>query len=83
MKYKIGQKIKFTNSFTINASKGKKFKVCPGDEAMIVRKIDNAMAEVVYTKGQAKGLSQNLDIEVDDGLDEDGIAKKIMQELYK
>ncbi len=43
---------------------------------MIVRKIDDNTGEIVYTKGSAKGLSQNIQIEVDEALNEEELAKK-------
>lgn len=81
MKYKIGQKIKFTNSFVIELANGKKAKIVKGDEAMVVRKVDEGTGEIVYTTGAAKGLSQIIDIDVDENVDSDYILKKIMNEL--
>ncbi|MBV7274863.1 hypothetical protein JMF89_10380 [Clostridiaceae bacterium UIB06] len=81
MKYKIGQKIKFTNSFVIELNNGKKAKIVKGDEAMVVRKVDKGSGEIVYTTGEAKGLSQIIDIDVDENIDSDYILKKIMNEL--
>ncbi|WP_251861083.1 hypothetical protein [Clostridium sp. Marseille-Q2269] len=83
MKYKIGQEIEFTNSFFIELSKGGKAKIVPGDKAMVVRKIDDTTGEIVYTTGNAKGLSQNIQIEVDEVLNNDELAKKILDEMYK
>lgn len=81
MKYKIGQKIKFTNSFIIDLANGKKAKIVKGDEAMVVRKVDKNSGEIVYTTGEAKGLSQTIDIDVDENVDSDYILKKIMSDL--
>ncbi|APQ76928.1 hypothetical protein EXM36_17455 [Clostridium botulinum] len=83
MKYKIGQEIEFTNSFAVELRKGGAVKVDPGDKAMIVRKIDDNTGEIVYTTGNAKGLSQNIQIEVDEALNEEELAKKILEEMYK
>lgn len=76
MKYRIGQEIEFTNEFVVELSKGGAVKVVPGDKAMVVRKIDNNTGEIVYTTGNARGLSQNIQIEVDEVLDEKELAKK-------
>jgi uncharacterized protein YlzI (FlbEa/FlbD family) len=81
MKYKIGQKIKFTNSFTIDLANGKKAKIVKGDQAMVVRKVGENSGEIVYTTGEAAGLSQIIDIQVDENVDSDYIVKKIMNEL--
>ncbi|KOR23771.1 hypothetical protein ACFLKB_01015 [Clostridium sp. FAM 1755] len=83
MKYKIGQEIGFTNEFVVELRKGGSVKVVPGDKAMIVRKIDDNTGEIVYTTGNAKGLSQNIQIEVDEVLNEEELAKKILEEMYK
>lgn len=83
MKYKIGQEIEFTNSFVVELRKGGAVKVDPGDKAMIVRKIDDNTGEIVYTKGNAKGLSQNIQIEVDEDLNEEELVKKILEGIYK
>lgn len=81
MKYKIGEKIKFTNNFTIETNKGKKVKILKGDEAMVVKKVDDTSGEIVYVTGEASGLSQVIKIEVDDNIDSDYFAKKIMEDL--
>lgn len=83
MKYKIGQKIKFTESFIIKLANGKKAKIQKGDEAVVVRKVDDTCGEVAYITGEASGLSQILSIQVDDNIDSDYLAKKIMEELNK
>lgn len=83
MKYKIGQEIEFTNSFMVELSKGGSVRVDEGDKAMIVKKIDDTTGEIVYTTGEAKGLSQNIEIQVDDALNEEELAKKILEEMYK
>lgn len=81
MKYKIGQKIQFTNEFIIDLENGKKAKIVNGDQAMVVRKVDEKSGEIVYITGQASGLSQVISLEVDDSVDADYLAKKIMEEL--
>lgn len=81
MKYKIGQKIEFTNEFTIELEKGKKARIIKGDTAMVVRKVDETSGEIVYITGQASGLSQIISIQVDDNVDADYLAKRIMEEL--
>lgn len=81
MKYKIGQKIEFTESFFLDLAGGGKAKVVKGDQAMVVRKVDDSSGEIVYTTGQASGLSKIIPIQVDDNIDTDYLAKKIMEEL--
>lgn len=81
MIYKIGQKIKFTSNFTIDLANGKTAKIAKGDEATVVKKIDNNSGEVVYNTGEAKGLSQILAIRVDDSIDEDYVLKKLLENL--
>lgn len=81
MKYKIGQKIKFTENFTIEVQNGKKVRVEKGDTAMVVRKVDETSGEILYITGEAAGLSQTISIEVDDNVDTDYLAKRIMDEL--
>lgn len=81
MKYKIGQKIAFTNPFVIDLSNGKKAKIKKGDQAMVMRKVDDTSGEIVYINGEASGFSQIIQIQVDDSVDTDYIAKKIIDEL--
>lgn len=81
MKYKIGQKIEFSGSFVIELSTGKKAKVKKGDQAMVMRKIDENSGEIVYISGEASGFSQIIKIKVDDNVDAEYLANKIMQEL--
>jgi hypothetical protein len=81
MKYKIGQKIKFTNNSIIETNKGKKVRILKGDEAMVVRKVDENSGEIVYVTGEATGLSQTIAIEVDGEIDADYLAKKIMEQM--
>ncbi|KAJ51800.1 hypothetical protein BD780_000590 [Clostridium tetanomorphum] len=80
-KYKIGQEIEFTNDFFIETAKGEKLEIKKGDRAMVVKKIDDNTGEIVYINGNAKGLSQNINIQVDDKVDEEEIAKKILESL--
>ena len=48
---------------------------------MVVRKVDEKSGEIVYITGQASGLSQVISLQVDDSVDADYLAKKIMEEL--
>lgn len=82
MKLKLGQKIQITSDFNLELQTGGVAKVKKGDIAQIVRKIDDTTAEVVFVNGEAKGKSKNLEIEVDDDINADEIAKKIMQKIY-
>jgi len=77
--YKIGQKIRFNNEFTIDLDNGKKAKIRRGDEATVVKKVDNNSGEIVYNTGEAKGFSQIIAIKVDDTLDVDYITKEILK----
>jgi uncharacterized protein YlzI (FlbEa/FlbD family) len=81
LKYKIGEKIEFTNEFTISVANGKKAKILKGDKAMVVRKVDDNSGEIVYITGEASGLSQIISIQVDDNVDADYLAKRIMEDL--
>ncbi|MBC2581341.1 hypothetical protein [Clostridium sp. DJ247] len=83
MKYKIGQKIEFTDNFSISVEKGKNANIVKGDQAIVVRKVGNTSGEIVYVTGEASGLSQVISIEVDDNIDADLLAKRIMDELGK
>lgn len=80
-KYKIGEKIQFTQNAVIETNKGKKVKIKKGDEAMVIRKVDDECGEIVYVTGEAAGLSQVIAIEVDGELNANYFAKKIMEEL--
>lgn len=81
MKYKIGQKIEFTNNFTVELEKGKKARIVKGDKAMVVRKVGENSGEIVYITGEAAGLSQVIEIDVDERVDADYIAGKIINDL--
>lgn len=81
MKYKIGQKIEFTDNFTIEVQNGKKAKIVRGDIAIVVRKVNETSGEILYTTGEVAGLSQIISIEVDENLDADYLAKRIMEDL--
>lgn len=81
MKYKIGQKIEFTNNFTVELEKGKKARIVKGDKAMVVRKVNENSGEIVYITGEAAGLSQIIAINVDEKVDADYIAGKIINNL--
>lgn len=81
MKYKIGQEIEITNKFFLNIANGEKVQVNPGDKAMVVKKINENMGEIIYISGNAKGHSQNINIEVDSKIDEEEIASRIMKQI--
>lgn len=81
MKYKIGQRIEFTDNFIIEVQNGKKAKIEKGDTAIVVRKVDKTSGEILYITGEAAGLSQTIAIEIDDNIDADYLAKKIMENL--
>ncbi|MDF2880894.1 MAG: hypothetical protein K0R54_1451 [Clostridiaceae bacterium] len=81
MKYKIGSEIEFTNNFEVNCENGKKASIAKGDKAIVSRKVDETSGEIIYTTGNAKGLIQIINIQVDDELDADLIAKKILSQL--
>lgn len=83
MKYKIGQQIEFTAPCKIKLAKGGTAQLVKGDKAMVVRKVDDSTGEIVYITGEAKGLSQVISIEVDDSIDTDVLAEKILKELGK
>ena len=81
MKVKLGQQIQFKKAHQIQLAEGGTATVKAGDSAMVVRKIDDTLGEIVYMTGAAKGLSHKIPLEVDDTLDTDSILKKIMNEL--
>lgn len=81
MKMKLGQQIRFKKDHKIQVQKGGTVLVKTGDVATIVKKIDEKTAEIVYVTGEAKGLSHQIALEVDDNLDVDDIVKKIMNNL--
>lgn len=81
MSVKLGQQIKFKKDHTIQVAKGGEVLVKSGDMARVVRKVDEKTAEIVYLTGEAKGLSQNILLEVENSLDVDSIAKKIMDNI--
>ncbi|ADK13514.1 MULTISPECIES: hypothetical protein [Clostridium] len=81
MKYKIGHEIQFTQSFWLPVEGGKKLKVLKGDKAVVVKKIDDNSGEILYMTGEASGKSQVINIQVDDEIDGDYIARQIMEEL--
>ncbi|MDP4145208.1 MAG: hypothetical protein Q8936_12125 [Bacillota bacterium] len=78
---KIGQVIKFKTDHKIELESGGTALVKKGDSAQILKKIDNKTAQVLYLTGEAKGKYQNLAIEVDDSMDADEIAKRLLREL--
>lgn len=81
MKYNIGSEIEFANNFKVDCKNGKSASVVKGDKAIVSRKVDEHSGEIIYTTGDAKGLAQIINIEVDDNLDADLIAKKILSQL--
>ncbi|MCR3761496.1 hypothetical protein [Clostridium felsineum] len=81
MKVSIGQVIEFKTDHYISLGVGGKLLIKKGDRARVVKKIDNITGEVVYLTGEAAGKCQQLMLEVNDDLDADAIAKKIMKEL--
>lgn len=83
MKAKLGQQIRFTKDYKIQLAKGGTALVKAGDTATVVRKVDKETAEIVYLSGEAKGMSQNIPLEVDDTLDVDSIVEKLRRELDK
>ncbi|WP_125153059.1 hypothetical protein [Clostridium rectalis] len=80
-KYKIGQEIEFTNEFYIKTESRKNIKVTKGDKAIVVKKINDTMGKIIYKTGEAKGISGKINIRVDDNIDAEKIAKKILQEI--
>lgn len=80
MKVKLGQIIKFKADFYINLI-DEKVLVKKGDTAKVVRKIDDKTGEILYLTGNAKDRSQCIDMEVDDTIDPDAIAKKILSQI--
>ncbi len=81
MKVKLGQTIKFTKDHKIQLSIGWKALVKCGDTAQVLRKIDEKSGEILYLSGEAKGLSQIVAIEVDDSLNINAIAEKLLRQL--
>ncbi|OPJ61559.1 hypothetical protein [Clostridium oryzae] len=78
---KLGQQIRFKQNRKIKTAKGDIIEVKKGDIARVVRKIDEETAEIVYITGAAKGLAQNIAMQVDDNINVEQIAKKIMDEI--
>jgi len=81
MKVKIGQQIKFTKNHQVPTSKGKTLLVKAGDVARVLKKVDETTGEIVYLTGEAKGFSHKVPLQVDDSLDVDAIAKKILNDI--
>ena len=81
MKAKIGQHITFNKGYTIELAKGGTANVKAGDKAIVVKKIDEKTAEIVYLTGEAKDLCQNVSLEIEDSIDADYMIKQIMREL--
>ncbi|MBU5593201.1 hypothetical protein KQI89_15740 [Clostridium sp. MSJ-4] len=83
MKAKIGQIITFKTDHKINVKSGGTALVRKGDRAQVLKKIDDTTGEILYLTGEAAGKSQYVRLEVDENIDEDAIAKKILEELSK
>lgn len=83
MKYKIGQVIQFKKDFVIQTENSGKLTVKSGDQARVVRRVDDNTGEIVYTTGEAKGKSQNIKIQVDNNIDGERIAAQILREIYE
>lgn len=83
MKVSIGQVIEFKTDHYISLDLGGKILVKKGDKARVTKKVNNITGEVVYITGAAAGKCQQLMLEVDDNIDADAIAKKILRELHE
>lgn len=83
MKVSIGQVIEFKTDHYINLDLGGKILVKKGDKARVTKKINDITGEVIYITGAAAGKSQQLMMKVDDNLDADAIAKKILREMHE
>ncbi|PJI08745.1 MULTISPECIES: hypothetical protein [Clostridium] len=83
MKVSIGQVIEFKTDHYINLDLGGKILVKKGDKARVTKKVNNITGEIVYITGSAAGKCQQLMLEVDDNIDADAIAKKILRELHE
>lgn len=81
MKVSIGQVIEFKTDHYISLDLGGKVLVKKGDKARVTKKINDITGEIIYLTGAAAGKCQELMIEVDDNIDADAIAKKILREL--
>ncbi|WP_373897332.1 hypothetical protein ACER0A_013690 [Haloimpatiens sp. FM7315] len=81
MKVKIGKVIVFNSDHEIGIKGGGRALVKKGDKAQVLRKVDETTGEILYLSGEAKGKSQYVKIEVDDDIDVDEIARKLMEEL--
>lgn len=82
MKLKLGQKIQITSDFNLELQAGGVAKVKKRDIAQIVRRVDSTTAEIVFVNGEAKGLSKYIELEVDDEINAEEIAKQILREIY-
>lgn len=80
MKVKIGEIIQFRQDRKIKSEDGLLL-VRRGDKAQVLRKVDEGTGEILYLTGEAKGKSQIVAIDVDEEIDSDDIAKKIMSML--
>ncbi len=83
MKAKLGQIIAFRSDHKINLAKGGTVTVKKGDKAQVLKKIDDSTGQILYLTGEAAGKCQYISMEVDDNIDADTIAKKIMEELNR
>lgn len=83
MKAKIGQIITFKADYKISLKNGGTALVKKGDKAQVLKKIDETIGEILYLTGDASGKSQYIRLEVDESIDVEDIAKKLIQELKK
>jgi len=80
---KIGQVIELQETKKIQVQEGGTVTVKKGDRAQVLRKVDEGTGEILYLTGEAEGKSQIIRINVDENIDNEGIAKKIMEMLNK
>jgi hypothetical protein len=78
MKAKLGQDIKFKHDHKIKLASGGTVLVKAGDTAKVIKKIDDSNAQIMYLTGAAKGKYQNIQLQVEDALNADEMAKKIL-----
>lgn len=78
MKFRLGQIITFNKDKKISVEGGGTLIVKSGDKAQILRKVDDETGEILYITGDAKGKSQIVSIAINDKIDSDVIADKIM-----
>ena len=76
MKLKIGQEIKFKDSFEIETFSGRKINVKEGDKGFIT-----GSGFIKHTSGNARGIMQKLDYMEIIGYDYENISKMILNRL--